>query len=157
VAKVVKGGRRFSFTALVVVGDMNGTVGVGYGKAKEVPAAIQKGVEIAKKNFFQVPMIQKTIVHPIIGIHGAGRVVLKPAAPGTGVIAGGPVRAVLEAAGITDVLAKSLGTPNAINVVHATVNGLQNLKRPQDVATNRGLEMEEFMPPKMYANMTGKG
>ncbi len=157
VAKVVKGGRRFSFTALVVVGDLNGTVGVGYGKAKEVPAAIQKGVEIAKKNFFEVPMIQKTIVHEIIGIHGAGRVVLKPAAPGTGVIAGGPVRAVLECAGITDVLAKSLGTPNAINVVHATVNGLQNLKRPSDVATQRGLEMEEFMPPKMYANMTGKG
>ena len=156
VAKVVKGGRRFSFTALVVVGDMNGTVGVGYGKAKEVPAAIQKGVEIAKKNFFKVPMIQKTIVHPVIGIHGAGRVVLKPAAPGTGVIAGGPVRAVLEAAGITDVLAKSLGTPNAINVVHATVNGLQELKRPSDVAEMRGLEMEEFMPPKMYANMTGK-
>ena len=157
VAKVVKGGRRFSFTALVVVGDLNGNVGVGYGKAKEVPAAIQKGVEIAKKNFFEVPMIQKTIVHEIIGIHGAGRVVLKPAAPGTGVIAGGPVRAVLECAGITDVLAKSLGTPNAINVVHATVNGLQNLKRPSDVATQRGLEMEEFMPPKMYANMTGKG
>ena len=156
VAKVVKGGRRFSFTALVVVGDQKGTVGVGYGKAKEVPAAIQKGVEIAKKNFFQVPMIQRTIVHEIIGEHGAGRVVLKPAAPGTGVIAGGPVRAVLEAAGITDVLAKSLGTPNAINVVHATVNGLQNLKAPSDVAAMRGLEMEEFMPPKMYANMTGK-
>jgi small subunit ribosomal protein S5 len=157
VAKVVKGGRRFSFTALVVVGDGNGTVGVGYGKAKEVPAAIQKGVEIGKKNFFQVPMIQKTIVHPVIGVHGAGRVVLKPAAPGTGVIAGGPVRAVLEAAGITDVLAKSLGTSNAINVVHATVAGLKALKRPQDVADMRELDIEEFMPAKMYANMTGKG
>ena len=153
----MKGGRRFSFTALVVVGDGNGTVGVGYGKAKEVPAAIQKGVEIGKKNFFTVPMIQKTIVHPVIGIHGAGRVVLKPAAPGTGVIAGGPVRAVLEAAGITDVLAKSLGTSNAINVVHATVAGLQSLKRPQDVAAMRELDIEEFMPAKMYANMTGKG
>ena len=157
VAKVVKGGRRFSFTALVVVGDGNGNVGVGYGKAKEVPAAIQKGVEIGKKNLFAVPMIQKTIVHPVIGIHGAGRVVLKPAAPGPGVIAGGPVRAVLEAAGITDVLAKSLGTSNAINVVHATVAGLKSLKRPQDIAEMRDLEMEEFMPHKMYANMTGKG
>ena len=157
VAKVVKGGRRFSFTALVVVGDGNGNVGVGYGKAKEVPAAIQKGVEIGKKNLFAVPMIQKTIVHPVIGVHGAGRVVLKPAAPGTGVIAGGPVRAVLEAAGITDVLAKSLGTSNAINVVHATVAGLKSLKRPQDIASMRDLEIEEFMPPKMYANMMGKG
>ncbi|CAN5842937.1 30S ribosomal protein S5 [soil metagenome] len=157
VAKVVKGGRRFSFTALVVVGDGNGKVGIGYGKAKEVPAAIQKGVEIGKKNLFEVPMIQRTITHPVIGVHGAGRVVLKPAAPGTGVIAGGPVRAVLEAAGITDVLAKSLGTSNAINVVHATVAGLQSLKRPQDVAEMRDLEMEEFMPPKMYANMTQKG
>ncbi len=157
VAKVVKGGRRFSFTALVVVGDGKGTVGVGYGKAKEVPAAIQKGVEIGKKNLFQVPMIQRTIVHEVLGVHGAGRVVLKPAAPGTGVIAGGPVRAVLEAAGITDVLAKSLGTPNPINVVHATVAGLQSLKRPQDVAAIRDLEMEDFMPPKMYVNMTQKG
>jgi small subunit ribosomal protein S5 len=157
VSKVVKGGRRFSFTALVVVGDMNGTVGVGYGKAKEVPAAIQKGVEIGKKAFFQVPMIQKTIVHPVIGVHGAGRVVLKPAAPGTGVIAGGPVRAVLEAAGITDVLAKSLGTSNAINVVHATVNGLKSLKRPQDIADMRDLDIEEIMPAKMYANMMGRG
>lgn len=153
VAKVVKGGRRFSFTALVVVGDLNGTVGIGYGKAKEVPAAIQKGVEIAKKNFFKVPMIQKTIVHEVIGQHGAGRVVLKPAAPGTGVIAGGPVRAVLECAGITDVLAKSLGTPNAINVVHATVDGLRQLRTPQQVSSLRGLELEEMLPPKMYANL----
>jgi small subunit ribosomal protein S5 len=156
VAKVVKGGRRFSFTALVVVGDGNGTVGVGYGKAKEVPAAIQKGVEIAKKNFFEVPMIQRTIVHPVIGVHGAGRVVLKPAAPGTGVIAGGPVRAVLEAAGITDVLAKSLGTPNAINVVHATVAGLRSLKRPQDVARMRDLDVEHVVPKAMLANMAAR-
>ena len=153
VAKVVKGGRRFSFTALVVVGDANGTVGVGYGKAKEVPAAIQKGVEEAKKNFFKVPMIQKTIVHPVIGQSGAGHVVLKPAAPGTGVIAGGPVRAVLECAGISDVLAKSLGTSNPINVVHATVAALQNLHQPADVARLRGMDIEELLPKKMLANM----
>ena len=153
VAKVVKGGRRFSFTALVVVGDANGTVGVGYGKAKEVPAAIQKGVEEAKKNFFKVPMIQKTIAHPVLGHSGAGQVVLKPAAPGTGVIAGGPVRAVLECAGISDVLAKSLGTSNPINVVHATVAALQDLREPSKIAELRGLEMEEFMPKKMFENM----
>jgi small subunit ribosomal protein S5 len=153
VAKVVKGGRRFSFTALVVVGDANGTVGVGYGKAKEVPAAIQKGVEEAKKNFFKVPMIQKTIVHPVLGESGAGRVVLKPAAPGTGVIAGGPVRAVLECAGISDVLAKSLGTSNAINVVHATVAALRELHQPADVARLRGLELDEILPKKMLENM----
>jgi len=153
VAKVVKGGRRFSFTALVVVGDANGTVGVGYGKAKEVPAAIQKGVEEAKKNFFKVPMIQKTIAHPVIGRSGAGHVVLKPAAPGTGVIAGGPVRAVLECAGIRDVLAKSLGTSNPINVVHATVAALTSLHEPLDVARLRGLELEELLPKKMLANM----
>ncbi|HEY8340312.1 MAG TPA: 30S ribosomal protein S5 [Egibacteraceae bacterium] len=153
VAKVVKGGRRFSFTALVVVGDGNGTVGVGYGKAKEVPAAIQKGVEEAKKNFFAVPMIQRTIVHAVIGEHGAGKVVLKPAAPGTGVIAGGPVRAVLECAGISDVLAKSLGTSNPINVVHATVAALKALQRPEDVARLRDLELEEMLPPKMLANL----
>ena len=153
VAKVVKGGRRFSFTALVVVGDLNGTVGVGYGKAKEVPAAIQKGVEEAKKNFFQVPMIQKTIVHPVKGQDGAGHVMLKPAAPGTGVIAGGPVRAVLECAGISDVLAKSMGTPNPINVVHATVTALKSLRRPEDVARLRDLELEDILPKKMLENM----
>ena len=153
VAKVVKGGRRFSFTALVVVGDANGTVGVGYGKAKEVPAAIQKGVEEAKKNFFKVPMIQKTIVHPVLGEASAGKVVLKPAAPGTGVIAGGPVRAVLECAGIADVLAKSLGTSNPINVVHATVAALKSLREPQKVADLRGLDLDEIMPRKMRENM----
>lgn len=152
VAKVVKGGRRFSFTALVVVGDEEGSVGVGLGKAKEVPAAIQKGVEEAKKNFFTVPMVQRTIVHPVTGQADAGRVVLKPAAPGTGVIAGGPVRAVLEAAGINDVLAKSLGTTNAINVVHATVAALRQLHDPEDVARLRGRELEEIMPKKMYEN-----
>jgi small subunit ribosomal protein S5 len=153
VAKVVKGGRRFSFTALVVVGDGNGTVGVGYGKAKEVPAAIQKGVEEGKKNFFKVPMIQKTIVHPVQGQAGAGVVFLKPAAPGTGVIAGGPVRAVLECAGIHDVLAKSLGTSNAINVVHATVAALKMLHEPESIARLRELELEELLPKKMLENV----
>jgi small subunit ribosomal protein S5 len=153
VAKVVKGGRRFSFTALVVVGDANGTVGVGYGKAKEVPAAIQKGIEEGKKNFFKVPMIQKTIVHPILGEAGAGVVLLKPAAPGTGVIAGGPVRAVLECAGISDVLAKSLGSANPINVVHATVAALKGLREPEAVARVRGMDLEEMLPKKMLANM----
>ena len=136
----------------MVVGDADGTVGVGYGKAKEVPAAISKGVEIAKKNFFKVPRIQRTIVHPVIGHHGSGRVVLKPAAPGTGVIAGGAVRAVLECAGITDVLAKSLGTSNAINVVHATVDALRQLRRPEDIARLRDLPLEEIMPKKMLIN-----
>jgi small subunit ribosomal protein S5 len=135
VAKVVKGGRRFSFTALVVVGDGNGKVGVGYGKAKEVPSAIQKGVETAKKNFFPVPMIGSTIPHEVLG-----------ASPGTGVIAGGPVRAVLEAAGVSDVLSKSLGSSNPINIVHATVAGLKQLRRPQDVADRRGLELAEMSP-----------
>jgi small subunit ribosomal protein S5 len=146
VAKVVKGGRRFSFTALVVVGDGDGTVGVGYGKAKEVPAAIAKGVEEAKKNFFKVPRIQGTIPHPIQGEAAAGVVFLRPASPGTGVIAGGPVRAVLECAGIHDVLSKSLGSTNAINIVHATVAALRGLERPEAVAARRGLPVEHVVP-----------
>ena len=146
VAKVVKGGRRFSFTALVVVGDGDGTVGVGYGKAKEVPAAIAKGVEEAKKHFFKVPRIQGTIPHPVQGEAAAGVVLLKPASPGTGVIAGGPVRAVLEAAGVSDVLSKSLGSSNPINIVHATVAGLKQLRRPAELAERRGLELAEMSP-----------
>ena len=134
VSKVVKGGRRFSFTALVVVGDGEGTVGIGYGKAKEVPQAISKGVEEAKKNFFRVPMIRRTITHVVQGRDAAGEVLLRPAAPGTGVIAGGPVRAVLEAAGVHDVLTKSLGSDNAINIVHATVAALKLLEQPEAVA-----------------------
>ncbi|NDL57593.1 30S ribosomal protein S5 [Phytoactinopolyspora mesophila] len=146
VAKVVSGGRRFSFTALVVVGDGDGTVGVGYGKAKEVPAAIAKGVEEAKKQFFKVPRIQGTIPHPVQGEKAAGVVLLRPASPGTGVIAGGPVRAVLEAAGISDILSKSLGSSNAINIVHATVAALRQLERPEQVAARRGLPLEEVAP-----------
>ena len=146
VAKVVQGGRRFSFTALVVVGDGDGTVGVGYGKAKEVPAAIAKGVEEAKKNFFRVPRILGTIPHPVQGEKAAGVVLLRPASPGTGVIAGGSARAVLECAGITDVLAKSLGSANAINVVHATVEALHQLEEPEQVARRRGLPVEDVAP-----------
>jgi small subunit ribosomal protein S5 len=146
VAKVVKGGRRFSFTALVVVGDGDGTVGVGYGKAKEVPAAIAKGVEEAKKHFFNVPRIQGTIPHPVQGEKAAGVVLLRPASPGTGVIAGGSARAVLECAGVRDVLAKSLGSPNAINVVHATVAALQSLEQPEAVAKRRGKAVEDVAP-----------
>jgi small subunit ribosomal protein S5 len=146
VAKVVKGGRRFSFTALVIVGDGDGQVGVGYGKAKEVPTAIAKGVEEAKKNFFRVPRIQGTIPHPVQGEKAAGVVFLRPASPGTGVIAGGPVRAVLEAAGIHDVLSKSLGSSNAINIVHATVEALRTLESPEMVARRRGLSVEEVAP-----------
>ncbi len=149
VAKVVKGGRRFSFTALVVVGDGDGSVGVGYGKAKEVPAAIAKGVEEAKKHFFKVPRIQGTIPHPVQGEKAAGVVMLRPASPGTGVLAGGPVRAVLEAAGVHDVLAKSLGSSNAINIVHATVAALQKLERPEQVAARRGLPLEDVAPPAL--------
>ena len=149
VAKVVKGGRRFSFTALVVVGDGDGTVGVGYGKAKEVPAAIAKGVEEAKKNFFKVPRIQGTIPHPVTGEDCAGVVLLRPASPGTGVIAGGAVRAVLECAGIADVLSKSLGSDNAINIVHATVTALKMLERPEQVAARRGLPLEDVAPAAM--------
>ncbi|MEV8374481.1 30S ribosomal protein S5 [Kribbella sp. NPDC056861] len=146
VAKVVKGGRRFSFTALVVVGDGEGTVGVGYGKAKEVPAAIAKGVEEAKKSFFKVPRIQGTIPHPVQGEKAAGVVMLRPAAPGTGVIAGGSARAVLECAGIHDILSKSLGSSNAINVVHATVAALQALETPEAVAARRGMPVEHVAP-----------
>jgi small subunit ribosomal protein S5 len=155
VSKVVKGGRRFQFTALVVVGDGKGMVGIGHGKAKEVQSAIQKGVEEAKKNFFKVPMVGNTIVHPVVGRAGAGRVMLKPAAPGTGVIAGGPVRAVIEAAGISDLLAKSLGTANPINVVHATVAGLQAQRSAHVIATLRDKAVEDVAPKAMLETLRG--
>jgi small subunit ribosomal protein S5 len=150
VAKVVKGGRRFSFTALVVIGDGNGRVGLGYGKAKEVPLAIQKGTEEARKNLFKVPLAGGTVTHPVTGRVGAGQVLIKPAGRGTGVIAGGAARAILEEAGIKDVLCKSLGSSNHINVARATIAGLKALKRPDQVAKSRGLSPEEIMPPAIW-------
>ncbi len=151
VAKVVKGGRRFSFTALCVVGDGAGRVGIGYGKAREVPVAIQKGMEDARKSMELVPMAGSTIVHKTIGRHGASRILLKPAAPGTGVIAGGSVRQILEAAGIKDVLAKSLGSPNHLNTAQAAMNGLRQQRRPDEVARLRGKSPEEITPPGLLA------
>ncbi len=145
VAKVVRGGRRFSFTALVVIGDGNGRVGLGYGKAKEVPLAIQKGTEEAKRNLFEVPLAGSTIPHPVLGVTGAGRVLMKPAAAGTGVIAGGAARIILEEAGVHDILCKSLGSANHINVARATIAGLKSLQRPDEVAARRGLPAEEFV------------
>jgi small subunit ribosomal protein S5 len=157
VAKVVKGGRRFAFTALVVVGDGQGMVGIGYGKAKEVPAAIAKGVEEAKKSFFRVPRIGSTIPHPVQGEAAAGVVLLRPAAAGTGVIAGGPVRAVLECAGVADVLSKSLGSSNTINIVHATIAALRQLEEPANVAIRRGKTVAEVAPARLRGEVAKAG
>ncbi|HLU30395.1 MAG TPA: 30S ribosomal protein S5 [Acidimicrobiia bacterium] len=151
VAKVVKGGRRFSFTALCVVGDGNGRVGVGYGKAKEVPAAIQKGMEIARRSMFTVPMAGSTVIHDVVGVHGASRVMIRPAAPGTGVIAGGACRQILEAAGIRDALAKSLGSPTHLNVAQATLDALKQQRRPDEVARIRGKQADDIVPPGLLA------
>ncbi len=151
VAKVVQGGRRFSFTALVVVGDGEGKVGIGYGKAKEVPAAIQKGMEVARRAMVEIPMAGQTIVHQITGEHGASKVLVKPAAPGTGVIAGGAVRQILEAAGIKDALAKSLGSPTHLNVAKAAMNALTGQRRPDEVAKLRGKQAEDIVPPGLLA------
>lgn len=156
VSKTVKGGRNMSFTALVIVGDGEGMVGVGYGKAKEVPAAIQKGAEEARKNFFRVPMVGGTITHPVQGEDAAGVVMLKPAAPGTGVIAGGAARPVLECAGVQDILSKSLGSDNALNVVRATVDGLKQLVRPEEVAARRGKSVEEVAQARMLRARAGQ-
>jgi small subunit ribosomal protein S5 len=157
VAKVVKGGRRFAFTALVIVGDGQGMVGIGYGKAKEVPAAIAKGVEEAKKSFFRVPRIGSTIPHPVQGEAAAGVVLLRPASAGTGVIAGGPVRAVLECAGVADVLSKSLGSNNTINIVHATIAALRQLEEPANVATRRGKTVTEIAPARLRGEAAKAG
>ena len=152
VSKVVKGGRRFSFTALMVVGDGNGKVGIGYGKAKEASIAVQKGVEEARRKLISVPLAGSTIPHPIVGESGAGKVLLKPASPGTGVIAGGAARAILEMAGITDVLAKSLGSSNGINVAHATMDGLSRLMSPEQIARARGKYVDQVAPKALLAS-----
>jgi small subunit ribosomal protein S5 len=157
VAKVVKGGRNFSFTAVVVVGNEHGWVGMGYGKAREVPEAIRKATEYARRSLFEVPLTGTTIPHDVIGIHGAGEVLLRPASAGTGVIAGGPVRAVVECAGIHDVLSKSLGSSNPINIVHATVAALKKLESPEAVAARRGLPVEDVAPAAMLAARAAAG